>query len=250
MSDIYLEERIPGRVYEVFASIQGEGLYCGQRQTFVRMAGCNLTCSYCDTPQARLPDPPVCRVQRASGAAGFEELPNPIFSKTLVSACRRLGSEVVSITGGEPLMQPEFAAQLMRGLRDSGFSTYLETNGTLYDALPTVVQYADVIAMDIKLPSSSGIDDPWDAHARFLETASYTDVFVKTVVRAKTSPEEMRRCVDLIAEVDPRVSLVIQPATGLEPIPGDLLFRLQDLALERLVDVRVIPQCHKMIGVL
>ena len=116
-------------------------------------------------------------------------------------------------------MQPEFAAQLMRGLRDSGFSTYLETNGTLYEALPAVVRYADVIAMDIKLPSSSGIDDLWDAHARFLETASYTDVFVKTVVCAKTSIEDMRRCVDLIAEVDPRVSLVIQPATGLDPVP-------------------------------
>jgi len=250
MNDIYIEERIPGCIHEVFASIQGEGLCCGQRHTFVRLAGCNLTCNYCDTPQARQPDPPVCRMHTTPGSADFEELPNPVSSKTIVSACHKLGSEVVSITGGEPLTQPEFAAQLMRGLQDAGFSTYLETNGTLYDALPAVVQYADVIAMDIKLPSSSGIADAWDAHARFLETASYTEVFVKTVVCAQTTVEEMRQCVDLIAEVDPRISLVIQPATGLAPVPGDLLLRLQDLALERLMDVRVIPQCHKIMGLL
>lgn len=250
MNDTYIEERIPGCVHEVFASIQGEGLYCGQRQTFVRLAGCNLTCGYCDTPQSRIPDPPFCRVQTAPGSAAFEDLPNPIYSKTVISACRMLGSEVVSITGGEPLMQPEFAAQLMRGLQDAGFSTYLETNGALYEALPAVVRYADVIAMDIKLPSASGIADLWDAHAHFLETASFTEVFVKTVVCAQTTGDEIRRCVDLIAEVDSRITLVIQPATGLDPISNDLLFSLQDLALERLVDVRVIPQCHKIMGVL
>ncbi|MCX6345068.1 MAG: 7-carboxy-7-deazaguanine synthase QueE [Armatimonadetes bacterium] len=250
MNEIFIEERLTGSVQEIFASIQGEGLYCGQRQTFVRFAGCNLTCHYCDTAQSRILNPEICRVETSPGTACFEDVPNPIDSKTLVKACRMLDSEVVALTGGEPLLQPDFLAQVMREMHNVELTTYMETNGTLYEALPKVVSFTDVIAMDIKLQSATGFEADWDAHSKFLETASFTEVFVKTVVCAKTTAEEMTKCVELIADVDPRLTLVIQPMTGGEPIPGGLLFELQDLALESLVDVRVIPQCHKLIGAL
>ncbi|MCL5105023.1 MAG: 7-carboxy-7-deazaguanine synthase QueE [Armatimonadetes bacterium] len=239
---------ITGWIHEVFASIQGEGLYCGQRQTFIRFAGCNLACGYCDTAYARAERPDRCHVEESPGSGRFAELSNPVGVEMVVTTCRRLGSEVVALTGGEPLAQPDFLAAVMRDLQKCGLNTYLETNGTLYKELLSVIQYASVIAMDIKLPSASGIDGIWDAHASFLEVASCTDVFVKTVVSVETTTEEICTCAELIADVDPLIPLVIQPVTGPIPVPGDLLMRLQASAYEMLEDVRVIPQCHKVLG--
>ena len=231
----------------MFASIQGEGLYCGQGQTFVRFAGCNLRCAYCDTPAAREPKPARCRVEKVAASGAFEHLSNSLAVDQIVSFCRDHGPRAVALTGGEPLLQADFLASLMRRLRQDGFRTYLETNGTLHEALPAVVGCADVVAMDVKLPSATGQSERWDAHARFLETSSGTEAFVKTVVTHDTPEAEIIRCADMIAEVDERVPLVIQPVSG-PGVPGDLLMSLQQVASDRLADVRVIPQCHKLLG--
>lgn len=233
-----------GFLHEIFASIQGEGLYCGQRQTFVRLAGCNLACDYCDTPAARQEQPAVCLVESTEA----NTIPNPMSVEQVISCCRELGGKVVSITGGEPLVQAGFLQSLMAELKDAGFVTHLETNGTLYRELSSVVRWADVIAMDMKLPSASGDGVRWDDHSRFLEIASGTNMFVKVVVSASTTEDEILRCGEMIASVDKHIALVIQPVSGANAVPGKLLMRLQDAASTLLTDVRVIPQCHKMLG--
>lgn len=233
-----------GWVQEIFASIQGEGLYCGQRQTFVRLAGCNLACDYCDTPAAREPNPSCCHVELIPGSGETTSVSNPLAAERVVDYCVQLGRDVVSITGGEPLMQVDFLACVMEALEAEGLRTCLETNGTLYRELSSVVRWSDVIAMDMKLPGVGGGDEFWDEHARFLEIASGARVFVKVVVSPETSAAEIARCRDLIAPVDPRIPLVIQPVSG-QNLPAPLLIALQDVACEKLDDVRVIPQCHK-----
>lgn len=244
------QDRRLGWVYEIFASIQGEGLYCGQRQTFVRLAGCNLSCDYCDTPAARSGKPEVCRIEKAAGSGEFREIPNPLDVMTAAAACEELGSKVVSLTGGEPLVQAEFVASLARELRDIGFHVHLETNGVLYEAMGEVKQWVDVVAMDIKLPSSGGMDARWEEHARFLTAAAEANPFVKVVVDPNTTQEEMRRCREIVSSVDPRIPLVIQPKSGGSEIDGKQLIRLQEVTAEMLADVRVIPQCHKALGLL
>ncbi len=237
-----------GWIHEIFASIQGEGLYLGHRHTFVRFAGCNLACAYCDTPDSREPEPARCRVEKPATSRRIEHLSNPLTVDKVVSICRELESRMVALTGGEPLLQAGFLATLIRVLRREQFRTYLETNGTLFDDLAGLVESLDVIAMDVKLPSATGENGKWDAHARFLRAALPSEVFVKTVVTRDTLEAEIVRCARMIAEIDERVPLVIQPAT--EPaVPGDLLMNLQQAACQRLHDVRVIPQCHKLLGV-
>ncbi len=231
-----------GFLYEIFDSIQGEGLYCGQRQTFLRFAGCNLECGYCDTPAARDPHPKSCLV------AGSEPVSNPLNVQQVVDYCLRYGCKSVSLTGGEPLVQVHFLQALMVKLKESGFRTHLETNGTLYRDLANVVRWTDVVAMDMKLPSSTGSEIRWKEHSQFLTIASSTNVFVKTVVCKDTTEDEILQCCDIIAPIDRHISLIIQPITGRNTAPGELLMHLQKVAMARLTDVRVIPQCHNILG--
>jgi len=242
---------LTGWVHEIFASIQGEGLYCGQRQTFVRLAGCNLDCHYCDTPSARASRPEACRVENSPGSGSFDETRNPLAVGTVLRHCRTLGSRAVTLTGGEPLLQPEFAAALARGLKEDGYQVHLETNGTLHENLPPLLPHVDVVAMDVKIPSAAGCE-LWDQHERFLDVALGSDarVFVKAIVTPETTEPEIDRCAELVASRDRSIPLVIQPVTGERPVPGRRLMKLQEVALRTLNDVRVIPQCHRVLDIL
>ena len=80
---------------EIFNSFQGEGLYVGERQTFVRLAGCNLTCQYCDTPQALTPGNKTENSQSLIELIGSFEKPKGV-------------NHAICFTGGEPLLQVAF----------------------------------------------------------------------------------------------------------------------------------------------
>lgn len=178
------------------------------------------------------------------------ELTNPMDAEAVVEVCEDLKSKVVSITGGEPLVQAEFVGALARESKGKGLEVHLETNGVLYMAMAEVRQWVDVVAMDIKLPSSGGMDACWQDHLQFLVAAKGSRPFVKVVVDRNTAEEEMRRCGELVAGVDPQIPMVIQPRTGGPEAESGQLMRLQEVAAEKLVDVRVIPQCHKVLGLL
>ena len=124
-------------ILEVFSSIQGEGPYAGERQIFIRFAGCNLNCAYCDTTKKR----------HALKLA----------VKDIILKIRKLNKKVkhrtISLTGGEPLLHTEFLEKLLPELKSRGYKIYLETNATLPRALKRVLRYIDYVCADIKLPS-------------------------------------------------------------------------------------------------
>jgi 7-carboxy-7-deazaguanine synthase len=120
-------------VVETFASIQGESTHAGRLCFFIRLAGCNLACSYCDTVYAQNCD---CGT--------------PIPLEELVEAARRSGLDLVEITGGEPALHPQ-TPTLAKMLLDAGFEVLMETNGSiLLDKFPSGVKRI----VDVKLPSS------------------------------------------------------------------------------------------------
>lgn len=210
------------RLVEIFPSFQGEGLLAGVPQVFLRLAGCNLNCSYCDTPEAR-GEPEYCRVFGWEGPA--ESVANPLPAVEVLKRITSLWSPAmhsVSVTGGEPLLQAEALVDLFSALRERGMPLYLDTNGTLPGELEKVVELVDWIAMDIKLPYTQGGNDLLGVHLRFLESASRRNVFLKVVVEEGTPAVELARfCREMAGRLGntERITLVLQPA--IVPVAGE-----------------------------
>ncbi|MCL5058290.1 MAG: 7-carboxy-7-deazaguanine synthase QueE [Actinobacteria bacterium] len=153
-------------VREIFSSVQGEGPYVGTRQIFIRFDGCNLSCRYCDT--ARSGAARHCRVEAVPGKRDFVEVANPLSGPELVKLLQKYfnagGHHFTSLTGGEPLVHAEYLEGLLPAIKQMGLKVYLETNGTLYAELSRVIGLIDIVAMDIKLPGTSGCGPLWEKH--------------------------------------------------------------------------------------
>jgi len=241
---------------EVFSGIQGEGPLVGCRQVFVRFAGCNLRCRYCDTREA-WEVPETCAIERLPGRRAFQTERNPVALDALVGAVSALAGNAhlhhsVSLTGGEPLLQVDFMTAFLNRLKDMRLHTYLETNGVLPEALERVISLMDFVAMDIKLPSATGQEWQVEQHRRFLQVARQRSLIVKVVVSAGTTAAELATVGQLVAAVEPSAPVVLQPVTPVRgdivaPTPGQML-AWQEVLAQWLRDVRIIPQVHRLMG--
>jgi len=266
-----LRDALPGEgfVSEMFCSVQGEGPFVGERQIFVRTAGCSVACSWCDTLYSK-----VQTTRFVIHGEDRRAIPNPMRSQDVLDEVLSFARQnptvkTVSITGGEPLEQPEFVSFLSRGLCEFGLRVYLETAGIHPEPLKMLLAHIDVIAMDIKLPSSFG-RAVWEEHQAFLSVLAGTPfvpgtgastpqtVFVKIVVDNDSTQGEIETAARLIADLDPGILLVLQPESGAlmshrtpREATVQLLQLLEDVHLVArrfLDDVRVVPQCHKILG--
>ena len=239
-------------IIEIFSSIQGEGKYVGCRQIFVRLEGCNLDCTYCDT-ENEIGRHPHCMVEENAGSHALVSYENPLSVEQTAEIIAHLAGDVphhsLSMTGGEPLLHVPFIRELAARV---SLPIFLETNGTLDKALAECIDCIDFISMDIKLPDIL-FAPVWDAHARFLKVARAKDVYVKVVVAAETRAEDVEHAAHLVAEVAPATLLILQPVTpyggSAAPTPAQLL-EFQRIALRHLFDVRIIPQTHRMMDLL
>jgi organic radical activating enzyme len=246
-----------GHIAQVYSSIQGEGIYAGERQIFVRLLSCNLSCAYCDeTSKFYLGCP--AGIEQTAGQRDFKKVKNPISSDDLFLIIQNLSKvsalhHSVSITGGEPLMQIDFLAEFLLKLKQMKIKVYLETNGTLPDALAEIIAKVDIIAMDYKLPSASGLSSYDKEHWRFLEIAKQKEVFVKAVFSKDTRAVEIDALAKKIKALDENINLVLQPVSPCGKVkhkPGaDQCLALQAVAKRHLKNVRVIVQMHKVMGV-
>ncbi len=232
-------QEMKAEITEVFSSLQGEGLLLGARQIFIRFKRCNLKCSFCDVP---------------SDLASRECAVPQLFEEIKLIDIEKGPHHSISLTGGEPLLEAEYVKELLSLLKTNNFKTYLETNGMLPHELSKVIHLVDIIAMDFKLPSSTGLGDFWEEHLDFLRIAKTRRVFVKMVITAGTTTEDFLKAIDVVSAVDREIPFILQPVTPVrtgEKMPGtERLLELYRIAnREQLENTRVIPQIHKVLGV-
>jgi 7-carboxy-7-deazaguanine synthase len=241
---------------EIFASVQGEGPFVGQRHIFVRFIGCNLRCGYCDSPGSTSLGPDAgrsCKAQRSVESFDREQVTNPVSTDQLSTLCARLvvpgpAKPVLSLTGGEPLLQAAFLRDWLPGVRQT-YRIYLETNGIHGEALAGLDGLIDTVSVDLKLPSATGQGPHWDEHRNFLRATAGMETFIKVVVTGNVAKDELAAAAEIAAEWDARAPFIIQPCSGALAPPVDLLLALQSRALAVLHDVRVIPQVHRFLSV-
>lgn len=229
-----LSDEARARVVEIFSSLQGEGPRLGERQIFARLGGCNLHCDYCDEPDT-IPIP--------SGHLRSAEY----VKASIESLARKRAHRSISWTGGEPLLHPQFLMPLMRWAHKKGLENYLETNGTLPVPMAALAALCDAVAMDIKLPSSTG-RETWSAHRDFLRVVP-PNTFVKVVLSDLSTEAEWKQVVELVKSAPHPLQLYLQPATPIgkvKPIPAARCLRFEAIARRSVREVFVRPQWHHL----
>ena len=206
------------RVVETFVSIQGESTRAGELCFFIRLAGCNLGCAYCDT-----------RYANETGAG------RDCAVDELLAAAKQARVPLVEVTGGEPLLQPE-TPELCRKLRDAGFTVLVETNGSLpIDRLPEGVH----AIVDVKTPGSAMAEGFLDANFDALRPGDE----VKFVLTGRADYDFARRTIrEHRLDAKPGVTLLFGAVAGSLP-PAELA---EWMVADRL-PVRFQLQLHKVL---
>ena len=202
-------------VYEIYLSVQGESTHVGRACTFVRLAACDLRCSWCDTPYA------------FSGGRKMSV-------DDVVAEVERLGCRLVELTGGEPLLQKD-AVPLMARLLEQGCEVLLETGGHLpIHDVPDEVR----AIVDVKCPGSG---EAARMHWPNLDQLSPHDE-VKFVIRDRDDFDYASEVVARYLLAERVTAVLFSPVFGVLA-PADLVAWL----LEARVPARVQLQAHKYI---
>ena len=201
------------KITEIFHSIQGEGYLMGEPMLFVRTNGCNLRCRWCDSTYTFQGGQETC----------IDDLLD-IVSKT--------SEKWICFTGGEPLLQRETPA-FLKGCTDSGKNVLIETGGSL-SIEKCLFSDNTMIDMDIKTPSSGESRSLYRHNLDLLREHDY----IKFVI---SDNEDYDFSKEFLSGLSHHINSVFQPAWGTD------LKWITEKVLQDHLDVRVLPQLHKII---
>ncbi|MDD1756572.1 MAG: radical SAM protein [Methanomassiliicoccales archaeon] len=201
------------KVIEIFRSLQGEGVLIGTPTVFIRLQGCNLHCEWCDTGYAR---------------EGGKEMS----VEQIVHEVEGLKTQFVCLTGGEPLLQKD-SIRLMNKLLEKLYHITLETNGSFsLEDVPCAENM--LISMDIKCPSSGMEEKMLFENIELLSPADQLKFIV-------ADEDDLKYAENIIKTYDVKSSIIFTPVGGMDLEP------VADFVLGKKLNVRVLPQLHKLI---
>jgi len=250
---------------EVFASIQGEGAFVGEPQVFLRLFGCPLRCRWCDTPGSwNVPAEGQARIARPSGARREPCWASAFQAACWIAECEPGSPRSVSVTGGEPLVWPEFILALAPLL--GGRRLHLETAGAHPRTLARVLSVCDHVSLDLKpeldldapeeLPQlderSPRTREEWQrARTACLRLVAGSDACAKIVLSGAREARDFTALLDELEECAPALPLFLTPATPVNGVPApsrELVESVAEMARDRDLAVRVVPQVHRLLA--
>lgn len=202
-------------INEIFQSIQGESLFTGLPCVFIRLTGCNLRCTYCDTEYA------------------YHEGTKMSISE-IIQKVETFGCNLVEITGGEPLLQ-ENTPLLIESLLTRNHKVLIETNGSMDIG---ILDKRCIKIMDLKCPSS-GEDDK--NNFQNIEKLGQADQ-IKFVIKDKTDYDYVKKLFHTCINHIPETNILLSPVTG-ELHPS----KLAEWILKDKINCRLHLQLHKTI---
>lgn len=208
------------KIVEIFDSIDGEGKFTGTLATFIRLGGCNMRCSYCDTGYA------------LKATDGVE-----MTVEQIIDEVKRIGNKHVTLTGGEPLQNKSTPA-LVDNLCKSGYFVNIETNGSF-----DVSAYQNentIITMDYKTISSG------ENHKMSIERIN--TLRSCDVLKIVCADSDLHDVAKLLSEIETDAEVYISPVFGKED-PKELVTFLKMLRDTKVKSerIRVQIQLHKII---
>lgn len=240
---------------EIFSSYQGEGVFVGLPQIFVRFAMCHMRCHYCDSPQT-FHKSKTALIETTPYSGVSTPISNPFSTSSVVELLHRLLQKTayhsVTFTGGEPLLQVDALASLAcASKKNLNLATFLETSGTLPHLLEKTVPYIDIYSLDIKPPSCAGARSSWHEIENCIGIAAQKEMVVKIVV-TDNSPDDSE--LDEITRIclKHRCAPVMTPVTKTNDnthIPsGRRIQQIRNFFDRTGIQATFVPQIHKLVN--
>ena len=232
------------RLFEIFTSLEGEGILFGTKTLFVRLAGCPFTCFYCDTKESL----PLDSGDEYSIEEACDLIENNLKENTYK----------VNFTGGDPLVQYIAVAELAKYVQSKKILTYLESSCFDSEKFNHVLPFIDIVKIEFKTRDSDFVDlkhyEKLIGNAcKCLESSlsSKKTTYIKIVVSSKTKLEDFKYLVEKIFTTISKNNIdgfIIQPTFGVAEPSLDLLLKFYDIVYPYYSNVKVVPQLHKLIG--
>ena len=232
------------RIYEIFTSVEGEGILYGTKTLFVRLSGCPFKCFYCDTKGALPMD------------SGKEYSINE--AKEIIMKNLEKNTYKVNFTGGDPLAQSKAVAELAKFVQRKKIPTYLESSCYDSSKFAQVLPYINFIKIEFKTPESGFVDIKH--YSKLLENEleclriakkSKKITYIKVVISSQTQLSYFKKLLKKIFKIISKTELagfIIQPTYGISEPSLEQLFSYYDEVYTYYDQVRIVPQLHKFIG--